>query len=159
MYGKSRCFPKQRLFMCAGLVSRVLCPGSLPGLRHLSTTAVACRLQQPTPRHRTSSPSLSVYTVLQPAGRTAGRHRCPRGRLLPHLFTLTGRKPGRRSFSVTLPCPLGHQVVSLRGALRCPDFPPPACAGSDGAGLRGKGRQKIHNAQFIIHNYLFHNRL
>ncbi len=72
-------------------------PGSVPETRvpgpcHLSTTAVTRRLQQPTPRHRTSSPRLPVYTVLQPAGRTAGRHRCPRGGLLPRLFTLTGRE-------------------------------------------------------------------
>nr|DAL85127.1 MAG TPA: hypothetical protein [Bacteriophage sp.] len=34
---------------------------------------------------------MPVYTVLQPARRTAGRHRCPRGGLLPRLFTLTRR--------------------------------------------------------------------
>ena len=90
-------------------------PGSVsarerPDLCHLSTTAVACRLQQPTPRYRASHPSLyqaaaaidlygsspsdplnkkPVYTVLQPTGRTAGEHRCLRGGLLPRLFTLT----------------------------------------------------------------------
>ena len=68
-------------------------------------------------------------------------YRYLRGGLLPRLFTLTrrshqenprfGRISGTftdscgRSFSVTLPQPHGCQVVSLRGALRCPDFPPP----------------------------------
>ena len=58
-------------FVLAGPVSRVLFPERTPGLCHLSTTAVTCRLQQPTPRHRTSNPSLPVYTVLQPVRRTA----------------------------------------------------------------------------------------
>ncbi len=127
----------------AGPVSRVLSPGRTPGPCHLSRAAVSCRLEQPTPRHRASNPWLPVYTVLQPTGRTAGRHCCPRGGLLPRLFTLTrrshqenprfGRISGTftdscgRSFSVTLPQPHGCQVVSLRGALRCPDFPLPAC--------------------------------
>lgn len=30
-----------------------------------------------------------------------------------------------RFFSVTLLYPHGYQVIGLRGALRCPDFPPP----------------------------------
>ena len=34
--------------------------------------------------------------------------------------------PGGRFFSVTLPYPHGYRVISLRGALCCPDFPPPA---------------------------------
>ena len=46
-----------------------------------------------------------------------------------------GMHPAGRSFSVTLPYPYGHQVVSLHGALRCPDFPPPAEAGGDRADL------------------------
>ena len=82
-------------------------------LCHSSTTPVTRRLQQPTPRHRTSSPHLPVYMVLQPAGRTAGVHRCLRGGRLPRLFTLTCRAcacRGGRSFSVTLPYPLGYQV-------------------------------------------------
>lgn len=33
--------------------------------------------------------------------------------------------PDGRFFSVTLLYPYGYQVVSLRGALRCPDFPLP----------------------------------
>lgn len=45
--------------------------------------------------------------------------------------------PQRRSFSVTLLYPYGHQVVSLRGALCCSDFPPPPCGGSDRACLHG----------------------
>ena len=85
---------------------------------------------------------LSVYMVLQPAGRTAGRHRCLRGGLLPRLFTLT---LAGGSFLLRLPCPHGHQAVNLRGALCCPDFPPPACAGGDKADLHNKGSKDIPN--------------
>lgn len=49
--------------------------------------------------------------------------------------------PCGRSFSVTLLYPHGYQVVSLRGALCCPDFPLPASAGSDRAGLPRKGNK------------------
>ena len=52
-----------------------------------------------------------------------------RSTLLPPRCALTAPfhpYPCGRSFSVTLPCPHEHQVVSLRAALCCPDFPPPA---------------------------------
>ena len=49
--------------------------------------------------------------------------------------------PCGRSFSVTLLYPHEYQVVSLRGALCCPDFPLPASAGSDRAGLPRKGNK------------------
>lgn len=42
--------------ICAGPVSRVLCPDRSPGPCHLSRTTVSRRLKQPTPRHRTSNP-------------------------------------------------------------------------------------------------------
>ena len=133
----------------AGPVSRVLFPGRTPDLCHLSRAAVSCRLKQPTPRHRASNPSLPVYTVLQPARRTAGRHRCPRGGLLPRLFTLTRREiPCGRFFSVTLLYPHGYQVISLRGALRCPDFPLPATAGSDRADLHRKDNKIRRYSRF-----------
>ncbi len=66
----------------------------------------------------------------------------PRWALTPPFHPyLPGFKqiPCGRSFSVTLLYPHEYQVVSLRGALCCPDFPPPAEAGSDKAGLRRKG--------------------
>ena len=68
----------------------------------------------------------------------------PRWALTPpfHPYPAGMRIPAGRSFSVTLPCPHGHQVVSLRGALRCPDFPPPDRSGGDRAGLRCKGSEK-----------------
>ena len=145
----SRCI-SNGCFQFAGPVSRVLFRSRSPGLCHLSTTTVARRLQQPTPRHRASNPRLSVYMVLQPAGRTAGRHRCPRGGLLPRLFTLTRRpKPAGRSFSVTLPYPHEYQVVSLRGALRCPDFPPPVSRRRQSGPAAAK---VVKNSQFRIHN-------
>ena len=50
--------------------------------------------QQPTPRHRTSHPTASVYMVLQPVRRTAKVCRHTRGGPLPHLFTLTGPASG-----------------------------------------------------------------
>ena len=56
--------------------------------------------------------------------------------------------PFGRFFSVTLLCPLEHQAVNLLGALCCPDFPPPAGAGSDRADLRGKDTQNLFNSQF-----------
>ena len=43
-----------------------------------------------------------------------------------------------RSFSVTLPQPHGCQVISLRGALRCPDFPLPACGRQRQSGPAGQ---------------------
>ncbi len=63
-----------------------------------------------------------------------------RGVLLPSRWALTPPfhpylPEGRRSFSVTLLHPHGHQVVSLRGALCCSDFPPPSEDGSDRACL------------------------
>ncbi len=61
------------LYLCRlckpGSVLRCALPVRSPC--HLSTTAVTRRLKQPTPRHRTSNPSLPVYTVLQPVRRTA----------------------------------------------------------------------------------------
>ncbi len=53
----------------------------------------------------------------------------PRWALTPPFHPYPPRIGGcadGRSFSVTLPYPHGYQVVSLRGALCCPDFPPPA---------------------------------
>ena len=103
----------RRLRRFAGPVSRVLCPGRSPGLCHLSTTAVTRRLQQPTPRHRASNPITAGIHGLATRGTYGRGHRCPRGGLLPRLFTLTacGRplsnkgagRGSRRSFSVTLP--------------------------------------------------------
>ena len=61
---------------------------------------------------------------------------------LPSRWALTPPShpyPCGRSFSSTLLYPLGYQAVNLRGALRCSDFPPPPCGGSDGACMRRKG--------------------
>ena len=69
--------------------------------------------------------------------------------LLPRLFTLTRREiPCGRFFSVTLLYPHGYQVISLRGALRCPDFPLPATAGSDRADLHRKGNKIRRYSRF-----------
>ena len=109
----------------AGRISRVLY--SLRSLYHLSRPEVSPTAhQQPTPRHRTSNPYLSVYMVLQPVRRTAGTCRHARGGLLPHLFTLTGSRSLRRLFSVTRLSPHEDLPVRKDGALCCPDFPPPA---------------------------------
>jgi len=128
--------------------SRAYKPGSVlsPGresLCHLSRPAVTRPArQQPTPRHRASNPrQSSVYTVLQPARRTAGTCRHVRGGLLPRLFTLTARR--RRSFSVTLLSPREDLPVRKRGALRCPDFPPPPPVENIGSILRRKQRQSL----------------
>ena len=74
---------------CANPVSRVLLRTIRRVLYHLSTIAVTCNLQRPTPRHRASNPHLSVYLALQPVRRTAGAYHYLRGGLLPRLFTLT----------------------------------------------------------------------
>ena len=67
----------------------------------------------------------------------------------PRLFTLTRREiPCGRFFSVTLLYPHGYQVISLRGALRCPDFPLPATAGSDRADLHRKGNKIRRYSRF-----------
>ena len=43
-----------------------------------------------------------------------------------HPYHRSGRtRDAGRLFSVTLLYPHGYQVIGLRGALRCPDFPPP----------------------------------
>jgi hypothetical protein len=71
-----------------------------------------------------------IYMVLQPIRCTARNVATTTGGLLPHLFTLTLPKAGRL-FSVPLLYPHGYLPVRKYGALRCPDFPPPAKAGSD----------------------------
>ena len=76
-------------------------------------------------------------------------YRYLRGGLLPRLFTLTRREiPCGRFFSVTLLYPHGYQVISLRGALRCPDFPLPATAGSDRADLHRKDNKIRRYSRF-----------
>ena len=66
--------------------------------------------------------------------------------LLPSRWALTPPShpyPCGRLFSSTLLYPHGYQAVNLRGALRCSDFPPPPCGGSDRARMRGKGTKKV----------------
>ena len=66
-----------------------------------------------------------------------------RGVSLPSRWALTPPfhpYPCGRSFSVTLLYPHGHQVVSLRGALCCSDFPPPHYV----AAIERKCVAKIH---------------
>lgn len=52
--------------------------------------------------------------------------------------------PCGRSFSVTLPYALAYQVVSLRGALCCPDFPLPACGRQRQGGPAGQRYPNMH---------------
>ena len=61
--------------------------------------------------------------------------------------------PCGRLFSVTLLHPHGRQVVSLDVALCCSDFPPPAEAGSDGAGLPPQRYKQSANS--TIRQHLF----
>ena len=71
--------------------------------------------------------------------------------LLPPRWALTPPfhpYPCGRLFSVTLLRPYGRQVVSLDGALCCSDFPPPAEAGSDGAGLPPQRYKQSSKRQF-----------
>ena len=51
-------------------------------------------------------------------------------------------------FLLHLLYPHGYQAVSLRGALRCPDFPLPATAGSDRADLHRKGNKIRRYSRF-----------
>ena len=51
-------------------------------------------------------------------------------------------------FLLHLLYPHGYQVISLRGALRCPDFPLPATAGSDRADLHRKGNKIRRYSRF-----------
>ena len=101
--------------------------------------------------------------VLQPTGRTAGRHHCLRGGLLPRLFTLTGRK---FRIAGTPPCGTGpcpdaftggyfllrsHDLTAIK-SLACVvlcvarTFLPRPTAGSDRADLRGKDRDFSGNS-------------
>ena len=74
-----------------------------------------------------------------------------RGVLLPSRWALTPPShpyPCGRSFSSTLLYPHGYQAVNLRGALRCSDFPPPPCGGSDRARMllqRYKKEMSLHH--------------
>ena len=73
-----------------------------------------------------------MYMALQPMRHTATDVTTNTGGLLPHLFTLTLPWAGRL-FSVILLYPRGYLPIRKHGALCCPDFPPPATAGSDRA--------------------------
>ena len=76
-----------------------------------------------------------------------------RGVLLPSRWALTPPShpyPCGRSFSSTLLRPHGRQVVSLRGALCCSDFPPPPCGGSDRARMRRKDTKIILTQCFLL---------
>ena len=71
---------------------------------------------------------------------------------LPSRWALTPPShpyPCGRSFSSTLLCSHEHQAVNLRGALRCSDFPPPPCGGSDGAYMRRKGTKNLAATHII----------
>ena len=61
--------------------------------------------------------------VLQPARRTAGRHCCLRGGLLPRLFTLTGRRhrPRLRYYTLTDVEPLTRAALCVARTF----LPPP----------------------------------
>ncbi len=85
--------------------------------------------------------------VLQPARRTAEEHCCPRGGLLPRLFTLTLALKGMsKDFSLPLPRQGGYSLLryytltdieSLARAVLCVarTFLPLRSAGSDRATL------------------------
>ena len=142
-------------FCFAGPVSRVLSPERTPGLCHLSTTAVTCRLKQPTPdigraildcRYtRSCNPrdvrpddiaasAVGSYPAFSPL--PAVRSRRPAAshgsRRVPNLPPAGGHSL-LRSHNLTA-------VKSLACVALCVarTFLPPACAGGDRADLRCK---------------------
>ena len=128
----------------AGPVSRVLFPGRTPGPCHLSRAAVSCRLKQPTPGIGRATLNCRYTRSCNPRDVLPGGIAAPAVGSYPAFSPLPAgitKIPCGRSFSVTLLYPHGYQVVSLRGALCCPDFPLPASAGSDRAGLPRKGNK------------------
>lgn len=123
----------------AGPVSRVLFRGEPRTSVTLSRAAVSCRLKQPTP-------GIGRATLNCRYTRSCNRETYCRATSLPRGGFLTPpfspyppEIPCGRFFSVTLY--LTDIVISLRGALRCPDFPLPATAGSDRADLHRKGNK------------------
>lgn len=87
--------------------------------------AVSCR-QTTYPGIGRATLNCRVYTVLQPAGRTAGAT-SPRGGLLPAFSPLPWEIPCGRFFCYA-PIPSRISVISLRGALRCPISSPATAA-------------------------------
>src|SRR5690606_31748773 len=77
-----------------------------------------------------NSPVSATYLALQPPGFTAMYVTIQSRGLLPHVFTLT---PINRSglFSVALSVSASWRTLPVRkrGALCCPDFPPPRRSG------------------------------
>ena len=115
-------------------------PGSVlrtsRSLCHLSTTTVTRRLQQPTPGIGRATLNCRYTRSCNPRDVRPDDIAASAVGSYPAFSPLPGgMHPAGRSFSVTLPYPYGHQVVSLHGALRCPDFPSPAEAGGDRDGL------------------------
>ncbi len=104
-------------------------PGSVlrtsRSLCHLSTTTVTRRLQQPTPGIGRATLNCRYTRSCNPRDVRPDDIAASAVGSYPAFSPLPGgMHPAGRSFSVTLPYPYGHQVVSLHGALRCPDFPP-----------------------------------
>ena len=141
-------FPVNKRFYknTAGCISRVLYLQE--GLCHLSRpTVTRTTHQQPTPRHRTSNPTASVYMVLQPVRRTAKVCHHTRGGLLPRLFTLTGiaNNPGGYSllhyYSLTEIFPLGRTALCVART-----FLPLRSNGGSGRATLLRGA-KVHNNQ------------
>ena len=139
----------------AGCISRVLYLQE--GLCHLSRpTVTRTTHQQPTPRHRTSNPTASVYMVLQPVRRTAKVCRHTRGGLLPRLFTLTEIASNSGGYfllhyySLTEIFPLGRTVLCVART-----FLPLRTDGGSGRAILLCGAKVSNNRQTTIRNNHF----
>jgi hypothetical protein len=125
----------------SGLVSRVLSGARnvpIPTRRggHSSRTAVACRLERPTWEHRTGSPQSLLLLALHRVGFTSPPvPRLSRVRSYRTISPLPVPEDKLRAigciFSVALSLGSPPPAVSRHPALRCPDFPPAACAAGD----------------------------
>ena len=128
----------------AGPVSRVLFPGRTPGpVIYLGRPSPAVSSNLP-PGIGRATLNCRYTRSCNPRDVLPGGIAAPAVGSYPAFSPLPAgitKIPCGRSFSVTLLYPHGYQVVSLRGALCCPDFPLPASAGSDRAGLPRKGNK------------------
>ena len=109
------------------------------GRKPLSVFESVIYLTQPTPRHRTGSPHLPVYLVLQARAAYPLDVAIQRRGLLPRVFTLTFR----RLFSVTLPEDYSPLCFPQTGALSCADFPRRRDAATDRLTIKGLQRYEL----------------
>ena len=119
-------------------------PSSVPPKRPLSFIYDCGHPQPPA----TYPPTLDEQPLIVGIHGLATHETHSRGVLLPSRWALTPPShpyPCGRSFSSTLLYPHGYQAVNLRGALRCSDFPPPPCGGSDRARMPRQRYKKSGN--------------